>query len=260
MSNAPSVFKIALLGAESTGKTQLAHTLAAHLREAGAQAAAVDEYLREWCEQNGRTPQPNEQAEIALTQRLRIEQAARDIASAAKPDQASYVIADTTPLMTAIYSEFIFKDNSLTPVALTYQRSFHLTLLTGLDMPWQADGIQRDGAHVRAPVDALLRERLQSGQLAFEVIYGFNEQRLQAALKAVGTINSIAPRAINTPATAPNSSKNTSENETQAWVWVCDKCSDADCEHQLFSRLTQASRKAAFTERYLAPGDDPAAL
>lgn len=234
------VFKIALLGAESTGKTQLAHALAAHLREAGAQAAAVDEYLREWCEQKGRTPQPQEQAEIALTQRLRIEQATRDLTANAKPDQLCYLIADTTPLMTAIYSEYIFQDNSLTPAALTYQRSFHLTLLTGLDMPWQADGIQRDGAHVRAPVDALLRERLQHGQVAFEVIYGLDEQRLQAAIKALikaeGTINSIAPRAINTPARPLKSFESPPENEPKAWVWVCDKCSDPDCEHQLFTR------------------------
>jgi nicotinamide riboside kinase len=254
MNNASPVFKtalpaikIALLGAESTGKTLLAHSLAAHLRQAGAQAIAVDEYLREWCEQKGRTPQPQEQAEIALRQRLRIEQAARDLASAAAPDQPSYVIADTTPLMTATYSEFIFSDNSLTPAALTYQRSFHLTLLTGLDMPWQADGIQRDGAHVRVPVDALLRERMQSGRIAFEVIYGLDEQRLQAAIKALfktlDTINSIAPRAMNTPTTAQNSSKNASENEAKAWVWVCDKCSDPECEHQLFTRLSQQAAR-----------------
>jgi nicotinamide riboside kinase len=245
MSNASPVFKIALpaikialLGAESTGKTQLAHALATHLREAGAQAVAIDEYLREWCEQKGRTPQPNEQAEIALTQRLRIEQAMRDLAATGKPDQASYVIADTTPLMTAIYSEFIFQDGSLTPSALTYQRSFHLTLLTGLDMPWEADGIQRDGAHVRAPVDTLLRDSLQTAAISFEVIYGLGEQRLQAAIKAVITINSIAPRAINTPATALKSSENTSESTTKPWIWTCDKCSDPACEHQLFTWLT----------------------
>jgi nicotinamide riboside kinase len=243
MSNASPVFKIALLGAESTGKTQLAHALATHMREAGAQALAIDEYLREWCEQKGRTPQPNEQAEIALTQRLRIEQAMRDLAATGKPDQASYVIADTTPLMTAIYSEFIFQDGSLTPSALTYQRSFHLTLLTGLDMPWEADGIQRDGAHVRAPVDTLLRERLQSANLGFEVIYGIGEQRLQASIKALNAINSIAFRAINTPADALKASETNLENTPKQWVWTCDKCSDPDCEHQLFTRLSSRAAR-----------------
>ncbi len=234
---ASPAIKIALLGAESTGKTQLAHALAEHLREAGAKAVAVDEYLREWCEQKGRTPQPHEQAEIALTQRLRIEQAARSLAADAKPDQACYVIADTTPLMTAIYSEFIFQDDSLSAAALSYQSSFHLTLLTGLDMPWEADGIQRDGAHVRGPVDALIREQLQSASIAFEVIYGLGEQRFQTALNALNTIKSIANYIDNIGANEPKDS----ENMSKPWVWTCDKCSDADCEHQLFSRLINSA-------------------
>jgi nicotinamide riboside kinase len=239
LSSNPKICRIALLGAESTGKTQLAHALAAHLREAGAQAVAIDEYLREWCEQKGRTPQPHEQAEIALTQRLRIEQAVRSFATAAAQNQACWVIADTTPLMTAIYSEFIFADNSLSAPALIYQRSFDLTLLTGLDMPWEADGIQRDGAHVRAPVDALLRERLQGKKIAFEVIYGLGEQRLQSALKTLNTINSIAISARNITASDLKDSTSSASSASDPWIWICDKCSDADCEHQIFTRLTK---------------------
>lgn len=36
-----------------------------------------------------------------------------------------------------------------------------VTLLTATDLPWQADGAQPDGPHVRAPVDALVRAALQ---------------------------------------------------------------------------------------------------
>ncbi len=224
--------KIALLGAESTGKTQLAHTLAAHLRAADQRAVAIDEYLREWCEEHARTPQPHEQAHIAGEQQTRIE------AAAATHD---VVIADTTPLMTAVYSEFIFQDTSLHQAATAYQRTFDLTLLTGLDMPWQPDGIQRDGEHVRAPVDTLLRQLLQSAGIAFEVIYGQGEQRLQSALHALqrhtqqstDTTNSIAPRVYSMPATGQNSLKK--------WQWNCEKCSDPDCEHRLFSDLTERS-------------------
>jgi hypothetical protein len=87
---------------------------------------------------------------------------------------------------------------------------------------------------VRAPVDALLRDRLQAAGISFEVIYGLGQQRLQATIKALRTINSIAPRATNTRA----SSLKGSENTPKLWVWTCDKCSDPDCEHQLFTRLT----------------------
>ena len=226
--------KIALLGAESTGKTQLAHGIAAHLQANGRSTIAIEEYLREWCEKQGRTPQLEEQAHIAQIQQERIESAA---------SQTSIVIADTTPLMTAIYSEFIFADSSLTAAALQYQNSFDLTLLTGLDMPWQADGIQRDGAHVRAPVDALIREKLRSAGIAFEVIYGQGEQRAAHALQAIArftdmpnTINSIAPHAYNTPAS--------DINRLKKWQSRCEKCSDPDCEHQLFRKLLKDSEAA----------------
>lgn len=219
--------KIALLGAESTGKSQLAAELAALLCADGQAAVAIPEYLREWCEKEGRTPRMHEQTHIAITQQNRIEAVASPM---------RIVIADTTPLMTAIYSEFIFSDDSLTATALQYQKSFDLTLLTGLDMPWQADGIQRDGEHVRAPVDALIREKLQNAGIAFEVIYGSGKHRTLHALEAIArltqaslTIDSIAPAAINTPATGSNAIKK--------WQSNCEKCSDPDCEHQLFRKL-----------------------
>ncbi len=216
--------RIALLGAESTGKTQLAQALAATLHN----AVAIDEYLRLWCEEHKRTPQPHEQAHIAEVQRERIDAAAQT---------HEIVIADTTPLMTAVYSEFIFQDTSLHESSLAYQRSFDITLLTGLDMPWQADGIQRDGEHVRAPVDALLRQLLQSAGIAFEVVYGTGDGRTTNALHALqraihqstDTTNSIAPRADSMPASEPKSLKK--------WQSSCEKCSDPDCEHRLFAAL-----------------------
>jgi nicotinamide riboside kinase len=219
--------KIALLGAESTGKTQLAHALAAHFLARGQTAVAIDEYLREWCDQAARTPRQNEQAYIAQTQQTRIEAASK---------QSDWVFADTTPLMTAIYSEFIFKDTSLTAPALDYQKSFDLTLITGLDMPWLADGIQRDGEHVRAPVDTLLRKQLQAADIAYEVIYGSGEQRTANALQAIArlskaqvTTNSVALHAENTTAS--------DQNDLKKWQRYCEKCSDADCEHRLFRSL-----------------------
>ncbi len=206
--------KIALLGAECTGKTQLATDLAKHLASRGMQVAQVTELLREWCDEQGRSPQPHEQANIAQTQARRIDAAVAD-----------YVIADTTPLTTAIYSHLLFADKSLYPFALAHQTSYHLTLLTALDLPWVADGMQRDGPHVREPVDTLLRQALESGGIHFQVIYGHGIDRLQNAINA---INSIAEKSIPDCLKSPKPSTNRLRN------WACEKCSDPDCEHQLF--------------------------
>jgi nicotinamide riboside kinase len=68
--------KIAILGAECTGKTTLAQALATALCGCGDRAEWVPETLREWCRQNGHNPQAHEQHAIALTQAERVGTAA----------------------------------------------------------------------------------------------------------------------------------------------------------------------------------------
>ena len=62
------VVRIALLGAESTGKTSLSLGIAQALQSMGLMAQAVPEVLREWCDVNARTPELQEQALIAQQQ------------------------------------------------------------------------------------------------------------------------------------------------------------------------------------------------
>ena len=57
--------RIALLGAESTGKTSLCLGITSALQSLGLNATAVPETLREWCDAKGRTPHAHEQAAIA---------------------------------------------------------------------------------------------------------------------------------------------------------------------------------------------------
>ncbi len=218
--------RIALLGAESTGKSTLAMALARHWQDLGMPVACIDEHLREWCNREGRTPQAYEQAAIALEQARRVDEVmASPTGSAAEPPLR--VIADTTALMTAVYSEMLFGDTSLYTMALAHQRSYHITLLTGLDLPWVPDGLQRDGPQVREPVDRLLRERLSEAGIAYRVVYGSGEERLHNALLA---IESAA--AIRLPGDALALSV---RREGQTRPWRCGKCSDPECEHRLFS-------------------------
>jgi nicotinamide riboside kinase len=210
--------RIALLGAESTGKTQLARQLVVALRAPDRNTAMVPEVLREWCAREGRTPMAHEQPAIAQ------EQARRVLAL----DTVEIIIADTTPLMTALYSHLLFGDKSLYDFALAHQRMYDVTLVTGLDLPWQADGLQRDGPHVREPVDALLRAALSRSGVTWQVIYGHGAARLE---KAMNAIYSIANRELSTLENGQKALK------SGAWSWPCDKCSDPDCEHRLFTGL-----------------------
>jgi nicotinamide riboside kinase len=205
---------IALLGAESTGKSDLAAALADALAQRGLRATAVPEYLREFCERAGRTPRIDEQVPIADEQWRRIVAAAAD---------GSVVLADTTPLMTAVYSDYVFGDRSLYAAALERQRRCHATLVTGLDLPWLPDGLQRDGAHAREPVDALLRGALHGAGLAYGVVYGEGEARVTAALAAVAAPLGLAPAAA--------------DDGGRPLRLRCRDCLVPGCEHLLFPRL-----------------------
>ena len=163
-----------LLGAECTGKTTLALALAAHWQSAGYDAVAVPEYLRQWCQTQSRTPLAHEQAHIAHTQQQRI-----DLAAA----QHEWVFADSTALSTAVYSDYYFADHALYPEALAAQRAYDVTLLMHPDLPWQEDGLQRDGAGVRDSVDTLLRKVLNVALLPYHAVYGMDADRLRSSIK-----------------------------------------------------------------------------
>ena len=210
--------RIALLGAESTGKTQLAQALGLRLQQQGLRVTVVPEVLREWCDRQGRTPGPDEQAGIAREQAHRV----------LRQLDADVVIADTTPLMTALYSHLLFGDKTLYGFARAHQRHYDATLVTGLDLPWVPDGLQRDGPQVREPVDTLLRTALARAGVSWQVIYGQHERRLENAMKAITSI------ANTDQLTLGNGQK---DHETPLWSGRCATCGDPACEHRLFTAL-----------------------
>ena len=201
---------VALVGAESTGKTMLAQSLAGSFAAQGHRVTVVPEYLREFCDAQGRTPRRHEQAHIADEQTRRIALAART---------HDLVIADTTALMIAVYSETVFGDTGLYAGAeRAHREGCGLTLLTALDLPWRADGLQRDGPHVREPVDARVRAALARSAVDFSVVFGSGDARLQAALTAV-------QRAL-----APAATAGSDDAGSARWHWHCERCGDAHCE------------------------------
>jgi nicotinamide riboside kinase len=204
---------MAIVGAESTGKTQLARELLALLQARGLDAVTVGEALREFCDHHGRTPMAHEQADIAAEQTRRIQQAAQT---------HTLVLADTTALMTAVYSELIFGDQSLYPQAAEDHRQATMTLLTAVDLPWVADGVQRDGPHVRLPVDHLLRQSLMQSGVPYAVVGGLGPARVAHALSVVDHVLDEPQRRIRA-ASSPR------------WRWFCNHCGDGECEQH--SRL-----------------------
>jgi HTH-type transcriptional regulator, transcriptional repressor of NAD biosynthesis genes len=155
------------------------------------------------------------------------------------------VVADTTGLVVAAYSAHYFADGGLWPDALARQRGIDLTLLMGLDLPWQPDGLFRDSPAVReaidrhlrqaCAIDRHLRQALQGAGLPFTPVYGRGPLRLAQALRAVqNRLEAVSGGRLSRPLVATDAVL-----EQGSGRWSCDNCSDPDCEHRLFSRLVQ---------------------
>jgi nicotinamide riboside kinase len=137
-----------LIGAECSGKSALALALADALP-----AVVATEVLREFVEQEGRTPRAGEQRSIMLLQQER-----EDALADAHPD--AVVIGDPAALMTAIYGVAYFDDESLMADAARLARQYSLLVWCDIDVPWQSDGIQRDGEAMRTRVHQLIGDVL----------------------------------------------------------------------------------------------------
>ena len=209
-----AAFVIALLGAESTGKTTLSAELSSALARQGRRVEVVAEYLREFCDANGRTPRVGEQAGIAHEQSARIDAAA---------GRADIVVADTSALMIAVYSDWVFGDRSLYAEAGRAHARCDLTLLSALDLPWRSDGLQRDGEHVRVPIDSLVRSALQRASCGWSLVSGSGPLRTERALAAVAHALAMHER----PALRTGAAR---------WQWVCERCGESACERHLLPR------------------------
>jgi len=213
--------RIAIVGAESTGKTVLAQALAGRLAAlSGLRCTWVGEWLRDWCAAAGRTPRRDEQAGIAAEQHRRIDAAAAT---------HELVVCDTTALMTAVYSDIVFGDRSLDNWAMDRHRQCDATLLTALDIDWVADGLQRDGPQVRAPVDGRVRALLVGHGLGWSLVSGQGEARVEAALDAVAPLL----RGRSRPGSGLFTRLAAREAEAAAWRWTCSDCDEPGCEHAL---------------------------
>jgi NadR type nicotinamide-nucleotide adenylyltransferase len=178
--------RIAILGAESTGKSTLTAALAARHG-----TLWVPEYLREFVELEGRVPHEEDQLGIARTQRAREDAQATQ----AGAEGRRLLFCDTTPLMTAVYSR-IYWGRVLAPelLALEAAHDYALTLVAAPDLPWVPDGLQRDSEAVRQRVHACLLDVLAQRGIAWTLLTGDLAQRVRQADAALAALAEPAAR------------------------------------------------------------------
>lgn len=177
MSASATLRRIAILGAESTGKSTLADALA---RRHGT--LWVPEYLREFVDVQGRVPFEDDQPGIARTQ------LAREDAVAALPAARGVLFCDTTPLMTAVYSRIYWGRVPPGLLALEAAHDYALTVVAAPDLPWVPDGLMRDSDAVRQRVHAQLLAVLAERGIPYVLVEGELEERVRKVETLLATL------------------------------------------------------------------------
>lgn len=101
-----------------------------------------------------------------------------------------------------------------------------LALLMGLDQPTSGTAARQ----TQEQHDLQLRQHLHARGLAYRVVYGLGATRLSNALLALG----LPPTDPGIQQTREEAQFDLNRGRT---LWSCEKCSDPECEHRLFTSL-----------------------
>lgn len=169
--------RVCLVGAESTGKTTLARSLAEHYR-----TVWVEEYGREYserklAEEGGYNFRPEEFAHIAARQ-CELEDAAARLAN-------KVLLCDTDAFTTSVWHRRYMGARSPEVEQLVARhRRPDLYLLTDVGTPFFQDGT-RDGERVREWMHETLVEELRAQGRAFYRLCGTHEERMRRAIELI---------------------------------------------------------------------------
>lgn len=167
MPESPRRRLVSIVGGESTGKTTLADALVRQLP-----AVAVPETLRDWVIREGRVPRVEEQIEVLREHQL------AETRALAQPTPPLWVVSDSGPIMTATYSIVYYGDHSLVAEATRASDSLALVVWCRADIPWVADGGQRDGPQMRDAAQEMLGKVLRDSGLPYLEVEGSLDERV----------------------------------------------------------------------------------
>lgn len=163
--------KVAIIGPECTGKSDLSAYLAQHFK-----TGWVPEYARGYIDNLVRPYELHDLITIAHGQ-LRLEDSYARTAN-------KVVFCDTNLYVIKVWSEFKFGECSAEITASLASRQYDLYLLTYVDIPWEEDP-QREHPHKRDELYEIYLREMKAQSVPFVEIRGERELRRQSAVEAV---------------------------------------------------------------------------
>jgi len=165
------MYKIAITGPESTGKSTLCEQLAEHYN-----TAFVPEFSREYLNKKNGKYSENDLTEI-LNGQLKLENS--QVSKANK-----YLFCDTDPLVIWIWSKVKYGKVDLKIEKELSNHKYDLYLLTYPDLPWEEDSLRESEEKLTELFDLYLN-KLQELGFPFKIVSGVGVNRLKTAITAI---------------------------------------------------------------------------
>lgn len=162
---------IAIVGPESTGKSDLSKQLATHF-----EGSFVPEFARQYLNERGGRYSQNDLIEIAHGQ-LTLEQ--KVISEEKFP-----VFCDTDIVVIKVWHEFKYGEPEIAIDELLAKQAPRSYLLTFPDLPWEADPL-RENPNNRMELFNRYESLLQSMQVNYRIVKGIGPDRLNCAIQAL---------------------------------------------------------------------------
>ena len=167
--------RVTLFGAESTGKTTLANTLAQHFH-----TVVAPEYGRTYTETHGKDASTAADMLAIALGHLEARRAAERFAN-------RVLIEDTDPVLTAIWSDVLA--GSRDPWFDAFNDYPDLYLFCDIDLPWIADGVRYfSNPEDRRKFHVACERELRSRGVKSVLIRGTAQARQELAIQAVETL------------------------------------------------------------------------
>lgn len=174
--------KVVVLGPESTGKSTLCAQLAKHYN-----TLWCPEFAREYLQPKGGKYSYDDLLEVAKGQ-LALEKEYLDgVASRTSTgDGPRLLFVDTDMYVMKVWCEYVYGKCHTFILEKAAEQQADLYLLCNIDLPWTHDELREyPDVKARQELFAIYKDILINQSVPWTIISGDNEQRLQAALKAV---------------------------------------------------------------------------
>lgn len=168
------MYKIAVIGPESTGKSALTQALARHYS-----SPFVDEYARDYI---ANLKHPYTFGDVCFIARHQIE--AEKMYNQPSDNRAPFVFFDTELIITKVWFEYCYKMVPDFVNQQLQQRFFDLYLVCDTDLAWEPDPVREHG-HDREFFAAWYRREIEQLEKPYVIVQGFGDERLTNAIRAI---------------------------------------------------------------------------